>query len=59
MKKRKLKVRKRDREINRDISVMTDILLIKLDRIEGQLANLQAEPEQAIIVNINSQRQGR
>jgi hypothetical protein len=59
VKKRKLKVRKRDREINRDISVMTDILLIKLDRIEGQLANLQAEPEQAIIVNINSQRQGR
>ena len=38
---------------------MTDIILLKLERIEGMLANIQTEPEQAIIVNINSKRQGR
>ena len=58
MKRRKVK--KRDREINRDVSIAVDIILFKLERIEQKLdENMQTEPEQsqAIILNLN-QRQG-
>jgi len=36
---------------------MTDIILLKLERIEGMLANMQIEPQKAGIINIH-QRQG-
>ena len=62
MKRRNLKAKKKDREINRDISIAVDIILkglepiedvtSRLDRIEALLA-MQIESEKAIIINIH------
>jgi len=50
------KVKKRDREINRDVSIALDVIFFKLDRIEQKLDDkIQIEPEQkqTIILNLN------
>ena len=62
LKRRNLKAKKKDREINRDISIAVDIILkglepiedvtSRLDRIEALLA-MQIESEKAIIINIH------
>jgi hypothetical protein len=62
VKRRNLKAKKKDREINRDISIAVDIILkglepiedvtSRLDRIEALLA-MQIESEKAIIINIH------
>ena len=56
VKRRNLKAKKKDREINRDISIAVDVILFKLDRIEQKLDDkIQIEPEQkqTIILNLN------
>ena len=61
------KVKKREKAINRDVSIAVDVILkglepieditSRLDRIEGLLA-MQIESENSVIINIH-QRQGR
>ena len=54
MKRRKVK--KRDKQVNRDVSIAVDVILFKLDRIEQKLDDkIQIEPEQkqTIILNLN------